>query len=157
LYISILAKNTLTVVKIIEYKSEDLSPGIHLDKELGIFYFSGTSCPENALEFYDPVLNWFDEYIEDPLQNTELDFKMHYFNSITAKIFLMIMSKLEELPNQGYDVKIRWHYDEDEEDMIEAGEDFESILDIEFEMIPYEDELIESEEEYFDDLLDDIL
>lgn len=117
------------------YKPGDLSPKILFEFESGQFLIQGISCPENAVEFYQPVLDWLDEYSENPSIQTVLDFRMDYFNSISAKLFLMIMTKLEELNESGNTVKIRWYFDPDEEDIEEAGEDFESILDIDFELL----------------------
>lgn len=144
-------------MKVISYKPKDLSPGILLDKETGTFRISGVSCPEDAVEFYDPIFEWFDEYMENPLKSTVLDFKMSYFNSVSAKIFLMIMTKLEDLSDSGYDVKIRWFYNEEDDDLEEAGEEFESIVDIKFELISSKSETDGSkEDDYFNKLWDDI-
>jgi hypothetical protein len=33
------------------------------------------------------------------------------------------------------DVVINWYYEEDDEDMLEAGEDYESIIKVPFKMI----------------------
>ena len=144
-------------MNVISYKSRDLSPGILLDKESGTFRISGTSCPEDAVEFYDPIFKWFDEYLENPLKSTVMDFKMSYFNSVSAKIFLMIMTKLEDLSESGYDVKVRWFYNEEDEDLEEAGEEFDNITDLEFELISSKSETDESkEDDYFNKLWDNI-
>ncbi len=144
-------------MNVISYISKDLSPGILLDKESGTFRISGTSCPEDAVEFYDPIFKWFDEYLENPLKSTVMDFKMSYFNSVSAKIFLMIMTKLEDLSESGYDVKVRWFYNEEDEDLEEAGEEFDNITDLEFELISSKSETDESkEDDYFNKLWDNI-
>ena len=145
-------------MKVISYKSQDLSPGILLDRESGAFQIFGVSCPEDAVEFYNPIFNWFDEYITNPLKRTVLDFKMSYYNSVSAKVFLMIMAKLEDLSGAGHDVLIRWFYNEDDDDLEEAGEEFDSIVDLDFELISSKSETDESEDDdYFDSLWDDIM
>jgi len=45
--------------------------------------------------------------------------------------------KLEELHEKGYDVLVRWHYPEDDEDMEEAGEEYAEIVDVPFEKVAY--------------------
>ena len=145
-------------MNVISYKSRDLSPGILLDKESGTFRISGMSCPEDAVEFYNQIFKWFDEYLENPLKNTVMDFKMSYFNSVSAKIFLMIMTKLEDLSELGHDIKIRWFYNEDEDDLEEAGEEYENIVDVEFELIPLRSKTIDPEnDDFFERLIDDLL
>ena len=34
---------------------------------------------------------------------------------------------------------VKWYYEEDDEDMLEAGEDYEAIIDLPFEMIEVEE------------------
>ena len=38
----------------------------------------------------------------------------------------------------GNDIMIKWYYEEDDEDMLEAGEDYQSIINIPFKMIEVE-------------------
>ena len=123
-------------LKTLSYKADGLLPGIYLDKENGQFMIFGQSCPENVMHFYDPVFNWLDSYCEKPLKKTVFDFRLTYFNTASAKIFLMIMIRMEELSEAGHDVKVRWYYNDGDEDMYEAGEEFESIVGIQFELIP---------------------
>lgn len=144
-------------MKSLSYTPKDLSPGILLDRESGKFQIFGTSCPEDAVEFYDPIFEWFDEYSENPLKTTELEFKMNYFNSVSAKIILMIMIKMENLSDSGYDVKIKWFHNGDEDDLEEAGGEFEDIVDVKFEMISLKSKTNGSDDdEFFDSIIEDI-
>ena len=52
----------------------------------------------------------------------------------------MIMQRLEEISDDGNKVIVRWHFPEDDEDMEEAGEDYSEMVDVEFEMISYEED-----------------
>ncbi len=138
----------------ISLESNGLLPGIILDKKSGTFKIYGKSCPENADEFFEPVFNWFDQYQKKPLKSTILDFSLTYFNTISAKIFYLIISKMEKLSDLGYDVKIRWFYPEGDDDVEEAGEEFEDIFKLKFEHIPVENNEIEGfdSESFFENL-----
>jgi hypothetical protein len=46
-----------------------------------------------------------------------------------------VFKKLEAIYKNKNDVKINWYYEEDDEDMLEAGEDYESIIRVPFNMI----------------------
>ncbi len=142
----------------LSYQPNDLLPGISFNKESGKFKIYGVSCPENAFEFYEPLFKWFDEYQLNPLRNTVLDFNLEYFNTSTAKFLYIFMSKLENLSDSEHEVKIRWHYDVYDEDMKEEGEEFENIVDVNFEFIPLKSEKNDMEEEddnnFFNSLLD---
>ena len=145
-------------MKVLSYKSEKLLPGILLDRESGKFKIFGKSCPVDAFEFYDPIFIWLDEYLLNPLKSTVLDLKLTYFNTVSAKFLLRIMTKMEKLSGLGNDVKIRWFYNEGDDEMEEAGEEFENILKVKFELISIKDETNETEnDDYFNDLMDDIM
>lgn len=144
-------------MKILSYTPEGYLPGIILDKETGKFEISGKTCPEDAIEFYDPVFQWLEEYSKEPLETTVFDFKLTYFNTVSSKIIMMLMMRLEELSEEGNNVIIRWFYPEDDEDLEESGQDFESMLDIKFEFIPYEDEGDDSDDMNIDGELIDSL
>ena len=128
-------------MKILSYQPQGYLPGIILDKDSGKFEISGKTCPEDAIEFYEPVLKWLDEYSQDPLQETIFNFRLTYFNTVSSKILMMIMIRLEELSEGGSEVKVKWFYPEDDEDLEEAGQDFEDMVDLEFEFVPYDDEI----------------
>ncbi len=122
---------------VIKIKGTEDTPTIILDTEREIYEISGRSLPEDVAVFYDPVLNWLDEYAESPNEKTEFTFKLTYFNTASSKLLLDILLKLEELRENGNDVKILWYYPEEDEDMQEAGEEFNEIVDIPFEHISY--------------------
>jgi hypothetical protein len=48
---------------------------------------------------------------------------------------LDVFKKLETIHKVNQGVTINWFYDEDDEDMLEAGQDYESIIRIPFKMI----------------------
>ena len=45
------------------------------------------------------------------------------------------IKKLEVIHKAKNEVEIKWFYEEDDEDMLEAGEDYESIIRVPFQMI----------------------
>jgi len=116
--------------------SED-TPKIILDAGNEILEISGRSLPEDVTSFYEPVLNWLNEYAENPNKKTVFNFKLTYFNTASSKLLLDILMKLEEMHEKGQEVLIRWHYPEDDEDMAEAGEEYADIVDVPFEQVSY--------------------
>jgi len=48
-----------------------------------------------------------------------------------------LMKRLEVL-NTNSEVTIRWHYEEEDEDMKELGEDYDAIVNVDFEHISCE-------------------
>jgi hypothetical protein len=121
----------------IKIQGTEDTPKIILDAENEMMEISGRSLPEDVSAFYEPVLNWLNDYAENPNKKTIFNFKLTYFNTASSKLLLDILMKLEEMHENGNDVLIRWHYPEDDEDMEEAGEEYADIVDVPFEQVGY--------------------
>ncbi len=115
-------------------KTED-TPAVHLDKTAGIFEFSGTSLPEDVTSFYAPIFEWITAYGAAANESSTFVFKMTYFNTASSKIILDILMRLETLHENGKNITIEWHYEEDDEDMQEAGEEYADIVEVPFTFI----------------------
>ena len=114
----------------------DESPGIIFDRDTRDFILTGKSLPEDAVEFYEPVVEWIETYAKDPLPKTNIEFKMEYFNTASSKMVLDLLIAFEaiQLGDNGCDVLVRWHFEEDDEDMEDSGIDFADVVEIPFEM-----------------------
>ena len=115
------------------------TPKLDFNPAASTFLMSGRSIPENSIEFYKPLLDWLDEYVKDPLENTNLEVKLEYFNTSSSKCLVEIFRKLEKIPNQNKKLEIEWYFDENDEDMQESGEDFKEIIKVPFRMIQLKD------------------
>lgn len=114
-------------------KQED-TPSVILNREQGLFEIGHRSLPENAIAFYEPILNWLNEYKINPLEKTIFNFKLEYFNTASAKQLAKVLLILQEIA-QNNDVLIRWHYLKDDSDMHASGVRFSKLLKIPFEFI----------------------
>jgi len=125
-------------MEILKYEASGLNPGIILDVEKQRFELSGKSCPENVVEFYKPLMDWLDEYKENPLEKTVFEFNLEYYNTASSKILFIIMQKLEAVKEAGKEVLIKWFFPEDDEALEEAGEEYDDLIELDFELIPTE-------------------
>ena len=71
--------------------------------------------------------------------NTIVDVKLEYFNTSSSKCILDLFKQLEKLNAGNTEVKVNWYFEEDDEDMEEAGEDYQAIIDLPFKMIEVEE------------------
>ncbi len=122
-------------MRVYNIKGIEDSPGVLLDKENETFWLTGDSYPENILSVYDPILEWIDGYVQQPNPTTVFNFKMDYFNTASAKSILDILTRLESIHHSGNDVLIKWHYKENDEEMLDGGEGYAELVDIPFEFI----------------------
>lgn len=107
-------------------------PDVVLDKENGRFEFSGNSLPENAKLFYDPIINWIDNYSTQPNPETTVRFKMVYFNTPSSKMLFQILKRFETLALGGHKTTIVWAYNDDDLDIKEAGRVFSGHIKVPF-------------------------
>jgi len=118
-------------------EATDDSPQVLLDQEDNQFEISGKSLPEDVVDFYQPVMDWMTSYREKPNARTEFNLKMIYFNTASSKQIMDILMILEEMVEEGHEVVIRWHSKQSDEDMQEAGKEYEEMLEIPFEHLTY--------------------
>jgi hypothetical protein len=111
------------------------TPFVHLNKKENKFSIGGRSLPENAITFYEPILNWLENYIVNPNQETIFEFNFEYFNSASSKQIFNIVFLLKKLHEDGKIIKIKWIYDLDDELIEEEGKEFEEMFNIPFEYI----------------------
>ena len=111
------------------------TPTVKFDSKSGVIEIKGRSIPENSIEFYKPLVDWLEEYAKKPLEKTQVKVQLEYFNTSSSKCILDVFKKLEAIHKAKHDVIINWYYEEDDEDMLEAGEDYESIIRVPFKMI----------------------
>jgi len=101
----------------------------------GKIEIKGRSIPENSIEFYKPLVDWLEAYSSKPQELTEVNVQLEYFNTSSSKCILDVFKKLESISKAGNNVIVNWYYEEDDEDMLEAGEDYQSIIKIPFKMV----------------------
>ena len=118
-------------------KGDKQKPDLVFSATTGELKVSGQSLPENATLLYHPVLEWIAEYSKAPAKKTVFSLKMKYYNTASSKMFFSIIKSLNILFRGGADVEIEWYYQDDDEDMLDAGEYFRDLVDIPFQFLSY--------------------
>ncbi len=121
----------------IELKENITTPYVLLNAETGEIRIEGRSIPENVIDFYQPILDWIDRYINEPQVHTNVHFKLEYFNTSSSKRLFDIMKKVETISAQdGKKISIHWYYEEDDEDIYYAGNDYKALITkVEFNLV----------------------
>jgi len=115
------------------------TPAIDFNAESGSMLLQGRSIPENSIEFYKPLNDWLDAYAEQPVGITVVDVRLEYFNTSSSKCILDFFKRLEQMNGSNTEVKVNWYFETDDEDMQEAGEDYEAIVGLPFTIIEVEE------------------
>jgi hypothetical protein len=115
-----------------------VTPAVTFQPETRVLEFTGQSYPENAFEFYNPILEWAQKYLkESPQDPLAIALKLDYFNTSSSKCLLDLLELLEaeHQANAGRTLEIQWFYKQDDEDMEDSGRDFAEDLTVPFKML----------------------
>lgn len=109
--------------------------GVELNSDSGILELKGSSFPENANEFFEPIISWINKYMMEVTGKITLNFKFDYLNSSSIKYVSDIVEKLDFYAKSGGEVVINWYYEENDEDIMEMGEDLKVDVSLNFNII----------------------
>jgi uncharacterized Fe-S radical SAM superfamily protein PflX len=101
----------------------------------GKLVISGSVFPENAKEFFDPLIEWI---VNHQSPNVDLDLIIEYINTSSAKKLLELLQKLERNSQIGKRT-VNWFYQKWDTDSLETGQILsESLPNIDFKFTEYE-------------------
>lgn len=101
----------------------------------GIIRIKGRSIPEDVSDFFQPVEDWVTEYIVSPAEETTVDMSFEYFNSASAKAFIQLLQKITSVKSKHKKYILNWFYEDGDDDILERGEYFSSVLNVPFNFI----------------------
>lgn len=105
-----------------------------LEKKLTL---AGRSIPENSIQFYDGLLSWTNDFCATKPEQIEVHVKLEYFNTSSSKCLMDLLKRIEQCDCQS---EVYWYYEEEDEDMQEAGEDYAAIIQLPFKLVELEAE-----------------
>jgi hypothetical protein len=121
-----------------------VSPTVDFNIETRVLEISGYSRPENVRDFYFPLIQWLDDLNRYLLSGKSMDiaiepftfkFKFVYFNSSSAKFIYDIIILLNSFQKDGFPLNIYWYYDEDDDELREAGEELSDMANVPFQYV----------------------
>ncbi len=111
------------------------TPSIEFDKGQGLLEIKGRSNPENTMDFYRPLVAWVDEYVQNAPQMTTVNVHLEHFNTSSSKSILEVFRALDPIKQSEKEIVVNWFYEDDDEDIMEAGENYEAITGLPFRMV----------------------
>ncbi len=113
------------------------TPWVNFDPDKGLIELGGRSIPENTELVYRPLIEWIEEYVQNPKDVTNVKVDFEYFNSSSAKYLIRFLEYFTTLRDNNKEININWYYDDDE--LLEYGEDFQDVLELKFNFYPSKD------------------
>lgn len=122
----------------LQIAATDETPMIDFNSETGVLKMSGTSISHQSDTFFQPVIEWIANYIKIPKSITQLIVEIDFFNISSSKHLLDILYKVKNLHEKDLMVAVEWHYNKEEEDMLELGQDYEMMVRLPFKYVGHE-------------------
>lgn len=115
-------------------EAERTTPEVLLRPEADLYYITGNSFPANPLRFYEPVLNWFTEFLKSASKIKELALRLefNYLNTASQKQIARLIKILGQSLIRDK-IIIEWYYHNDDPDMLEAGQRFQRLSNLKFD------------------------
>lgn len=96
--------------------------------ENGLIEIRGKSISEDPKGFYQPVYQWIKKYMKNPVDPTVVDLKFEYINTSSSKWVFNILKVIGDEFDPDKIIRISWHYEYGDDDMLELGKIFESLV-----------------------------
>ncbi len=112
------------------------TPEVIIDPESGKVKITGNSYPSNSTEFYAPILEWFENTLnEEAIEQLEVWFFFNYVNTSSTKHVIKILEYLEPYYLAGFGCQVYWQYDDGDDNMQGIGDDLKNYVNIPFELV----------------------
>jgi hypothetical protein len=117
------------------------SPHFRIDHDKGHIFFKGILLSSKGSELCQQMVAAIGEYAKNPQSLTIMDCYIVYCNETNCGHIYKIFKAIREFFfRNNNDFICRWHYDQDDRDILELGKEYESIGNIKFEFIEDIDE-----------------
>lgn len=123
----------------IKIEGTETTPSVDFNFQQNSLRLGGRCYTEDISEFFAPVFKSLEDYLDGQEgSDIEFNFELTYFNSSTSRFILRILDQLDTAAGKGNTVSIFWHYEDDDEDTLELGEEYaEDLQHASFEMKPF--------------------
>ena len=114
-----------------------VTPRIEYWAETATMMITGVSMPEDAVVFYEPIMNWLRAKPFIKGRSVDVHFRLDYFNTSSAKVLLEMFLQLDELYRKGYQLNLIWEFEAGDEQLREVGEEFGLLVSCPIRLTEY--------------------
>lgn len=105
------------------------TPEVSFDTFGGILHIKGRCYPSDAKKFFEPILIWLQEYVDNPIAvSTMVHIDLEYFNTTSGKLILSMFELLNILYRKNHQTSVKWYEwesDEEKDDEYSFLDEFE--------------------------------
>jgi hypothetical protein len=128
-------KNKTQVSKDLIIEPTRTTFGIEFFFEQRLLRFSGDSYPENAFDFFNPLLQWIKKLVNHSRIPVLVEFRVNYFNTSSSKYLFQILEMLHAYRSKGNTVSVTFFMQENGDDTFETWRELMDELELPFEKL----------------------
>ncbi|NOR34039.1 MAG: DUF1987 domain-containing protein [Bacteroidales bacterium] len=117
---------------------EPTKKSLEVECSPGYFKLSGNSILSDPRKFFQPIVEWVDDYIKNPMDKTTVDLKLEYVDTASVQSVFDIMRLFKPLQDREKEVTVNFYFEFDDPELLELGEIMEGRLGIKFNFIEYQ-------------------
>ncbi len=104
--------------------------GVEFLYSKGVLRLTGDSYPENAADFFLPLLKWVKDYVRVLHEQTTVEFRVKYFNTSSSRYIFQIMEILHAFEARDNAVKVVWISQGQDDDLLETWRELMDELEM---------------------------
>ena len=117
---------------------EPTKKSLEVECSPGYFKLSGNSILSDPRKFFQPIVEWVEDYIKNPVDKTTVDLKLEYVDTASVQSVFDIMRMFKPLQDREKEVTVNFYFEFDDPELLELGEIMEGRLGIKFNFIEYQ-------------------
>jgi hypothetical protein len=111
-------------------------PHISLDEKTTTIVIKGRSTSSSAEKVFEGVIEQMKEFLIKNFKDLTLEIDLEFFNTPTSKKLLDLFRLIKNISKtNGHKMTVKWYFEKGDDDMLDSGEDYESILEVPFKFI----------------------
>ncbi len=111
------------------------SPTVRLDASRGVMELTGESYPQNAFDFFAPIIEWARQFLREGSTPLCLELRLSYLNTSSTKCMIDLLDLLENAHKSGRSARVAWFCDKENDRAREAAEEFREDVTLPFEIV----------------------
>ena len=115
------------------------TPSMNYDPSNKELRIEGRIIPEDPDICFQPLHDWVASFAASTQNDVTITFLLFYYNTSSKKRLVEVFKQLDILNSGNKSVSINWEYEEDDEDCLDDGKDFQRILNLPFNIIEVEE------------------
>lgn len=123
-------------VGVLKLEATRNTPYVFFDPNKAVLEMKGRSSPQDSIAFYDKIFKLLDNMSPEAVSTFDVNLALEYFNTSSAKCIFDLFRRLEKDKKTAEKVVINWFYEADDDDMYEVGEDYGSLTQLNFNILP---------------------